>query len=85
MADRPMPNECALPASPLAAERKRLVCRCSGCWTMDLKSKSVTAAEKCRDLYDTEACILHGPGYSKKVFWFELLPKWRAANSTALY
>ena len=58
---------------------------CRGCWTMDLKSKAVTAAEKCPDLYDTEACILHGPGYSKKVFWFEFLPKWRAANTTTLY
>ncbi len=58
---------------------------CRGCWTMDVRSKAVTAAEKCPDLYDTEACILHGPGYSKKVFWFEFLPKWRAANSTVLY
>ena len=56
-----------------------------GCWTMDLKTKAVTAAERCPDLYDAEACILHGPGFSKKVFWFELVPKWRAANDTLLY
>ena len=52
---------------------------------MDLKTKAVTAAERCPDLYDAEACILHGPGFSKKVFWFELVPKWRAANDTLLY
>ena len=62
------------------------ILRCGrGCWTMDLVSKSVTAAEKCPTLYDKEACILHGPGYSKKVFWFDLIPKWRAANNASLY
>ena len=52
---------------------------------MDLGTKSVTAGRRCPDLYKREACILHGPGYSKKVFWFDLVPKWRAANSTELY
>ena len=52
---------------------------------MDLSTKSVTAAERCPELYDKEACILHGPGYSKKEFWFVMLPKWQAANSTSLY
>ena len=52
---------------------------------MDLVTKSVTAAEKCPTLYDKEACILHGPGYSKKVFWFDMLPKWQAANNESLY
>lgn len=56
-----------------------------GCWTMDLKTKAVTAATKCPKLYDDEACILHGPGLSKKTFWFEMLPRWRAANDTDLY
>mmetsp|Transcript_18874 Transcript_18874/g.57041 ORF Transcript_18874/g.57041 Transcript_18874/m.57041 type:complete len:204 (+) Transcript_18874:1174-1785(+) len=56
-----------------------------GCWSMDLKTRAITAAELCPDLYDDEACILHGPGFSKKIFWFELLPRWHAANQTLLY
>lgn len=52
---------------------------------MDLKTKTVTAADLCPDLYDDEACVLHGPGFSKKIFWFEMLPRWRAANLTLLY
>lgn len=56
-----------------------------GCWSMDLKTKAVSAAQQCPDLYDSEACILHGPGFNKKTFWFEFMPRWRAANATLLY
>lgn len=52
---------------------------------MDLKTKGVSAAGHCPDLYDSEACILHGPGFNKKTFWFEFMPRWRAANATELY
>jgi hypothetical protein len=58
---------------------------CRNCWSMDLTTKGVSAAGHCPDLYDKEACILHGPGFNKKVFWFEFVPRWRAANATELY
>jgi hypothetical protein len=65
--------------------RMKAVLFSRGCWSMDLGTKSVTAAELCPDLYEAEACILHGPGYSKKAFWFEFVPKWKAANETLLW
>jgi hypothetical protein len=81
MFQRALSMKSAMPSQ--TGDAATLLCR--GCWTMDLKTKGVSAAKHCPDLYDSDACILHGPGFNKKVFWFEFVPQWRAANASELY